>query len=243
MMGPRIRDEILEVAAAHTRPAVFAHVNLHCFKPYNVVLGHQRGDALLQQVQRQLEELGRTWRVAGDEFVALVADPLDAATARLRAFSWLSHTVIGATEAWRFRFADGRELPAVPWRSFEVVCTPRCGIAELLEGAEAGPALALAEQRCEELRVAAAARPTGATGSPTERPAAAVPGFAPLASGPWSNQRQLAAPACPLCAAPRSEILEEDLGWARERCTRCETSYERSDVLIVLGEESSASYM
>jgi GGDEF domain-containing protein len=237
-VGQRVRNELREVAAAHPRPAVLAHVNLHCFKPYNVVLGYQRGDALLQQVQRQLEQLGRAWRVAGDEFVALIAGPLEPATGRLRAFSWLSHTVIGATEAWRFRFADGRELPAVPWRSFEVMCTPRCGIAALLEGGSAEAALALAERRCEELRIAAAARRDDA-----EPSSPADPGFAPLASGPWSNPRQLASPTCPLCAAPRSEIVDEDLGWASERCTRCLTSYERSDVLIVLGEESSAGYM
>ena len=242
-MRPRIRAEILEVAASHvashSAPAVLVHVNLHCFKPYNVVLGHQRGDALLQQVQRQLEQLGRTWRVAGDEFVALIAGPLEAATEKIRAFSWLSHTVIGATEAWRFRFADGRELPAVPWRSFEVVCTPRCGISELLDGADAEAALALAERRCEELRIAA----TDAATVHVAATVPAAPGFAPLASGPWSNQRQLASPACPLCAAPRSEILEEDLGWTREHCTACQLGYERSDVLIVLGEESSAGYL
>lgn len=41
---------------------------------------------------------------------------------------------VGATEAWSFRFADGRKSHTVPWRSFQVVCAPRCGLAELGPG-------------------------------------------------------------------------------------------------------------
>ncbi len=213
-MRERFREEILE-AAARERPTAFVYVNLHNFKPLNVVLGHARCDELLVRVQRELEKLGRVWRVGGDEFVALGATA-DVA-ARARAFSWLFHVVVGATEAWRFTLPDGGSAPITPWRRFDVVCLPRIGIVALsAEDSSLAEALQLAEARCEEAR------------DPR--------------LGPWQNEETLAARICPICSATSLVAEEEDLGWAREQCDACGVSYERSDVLFVLGEESPGGY-
>lgn len=227
-MRERFREEILE-AAARERPTAFVYVNLHNFKPLNVVLGHARCDEYLARVQRGLEQLGRVWRVGGDQFVAFGATA-DVA-ARARAFAWLFHVVVGATEAWRFTFADGRSAPITPWRRFDVVCMPRIGIVALsaedsslvpaMPAMPAAPAalaeaLQLAEARCEEAR------------DPR--------------LGPWQNEETLAARICPICSATSLVAEEEDLGWAREQCDACGVSYERSDVLFVLGEELPGGY-
>lgn len=229
-MNERFRAEILR-AAAQTRPTAFVYVNLHNFKPLNVLLGHQRGDEHLVRVLRGLEELGRAWRVGGDEFVALGATA--DVVVRARAFSWLYHLVVGATEAWRFRFADERRTPVVPWRRFEVMCTPRCGVVELppaagpANPAELAEALQRAEDQCEAARATAGA---------------SVDGFAPLSRGHWHGEKILNAQSCPICSATSIVVADQDLGWARERCDACGASYERSDVLFVLGEESSGGY-
>jgi GGDEF domain-containing protein len=54
-MNERSRAEILR-AAAETRPTAFVYVNLHNFKPLNVLLGYQRGDEHLVRVQRGLAD-------------------------------------------------------------------------------------------------------------------------------------------------------------------------------------------
>lgn len=229
-MNERFREEILRAAAA-TRPTAFVYVDLHNFKPLNVLLGHPRGDEHLVRVQQGLAELGRAWRVGGDEFVALGATA--DVVVRARAFSWLYQLVVGATEAWRFRFADERQTPVVPRRRFEVVCTPRCGVVKLPAGtgqasrAELAEALQRAEDRCEAARASAGE---------------SVDGFAPLARGHWHGEQILAARHCPICSAASIVIEDQDLGWARERCAACGASYERSDSLFVLGEESSGGY-
>lgn len=246
-MQARFRDAILAAAAAE-RPRAVGYVNLHNFKAYNALVGHARGDAHLARVQRALQELGRTWRVAGDGFAVLGDGP--SFFAELRASSWRLRAELGATEAWALVLEDGRRLTPVPWRSFRVICTPRCGAAEVPDGAEGGAAsttapgaasttpsgaalgaaLDEAEARCEALRAEGAAEAAG---------------FAPLGQRPWHGERRLAERTCPGCGAGAAELVaeEEDLGWARERCRRCGTRYERSDKLWVLGEEQDAAYM
>src|SRR5713101_6500175 len=222
-MADSREDEIIKTAATQPQPAVFLCVNLQNFKPFNVLLGHQRGDQFLERVQQRLGEIGRTWRTGGDEFVVLVGGTFAAVTEQVRAFSWLLHTTVGATEAWSFRFADGRKSQTVPWRSFQVVCTPRCGLAELRPGPDFSESMKLARHRCDDLR---------------QSDTPALPqGFAPLARGPWTNENKLAAPACPACGHGQPTVIEDDLGWSRERCSRCDASYERINVLSVLGEE------
>jgi hypothetical protein len=220
--------EIIETAATQALPAVFVCVNLQNFKAFNVLFGHQRGDQFLERVQQRPGAIGRTWRTAGDELIMLVGGTLAAVTEQIRAFSWLSHTTVGATEAWSFRFADGRKSQALPWRCFQVVCTPRCGLAQLGPGPGLSESLELARHRCDELRQTGTDAPQG---------------FAPLARGPWTNEKMLAAPSCPACGHGQPTVLEEDLGWSRERCSRCKASYERINVLSVLGEESEAGYL
>ena len=228
MTGTR-DDEILEAAAKQSGPAVFVCVNLQNFKPRNVLLGHDRGDRLLARAQERLGELGRTWRTGGDELIALVGGGYADVRERARAFSWLLHIVVGATEAWSFRMADGRSTQTVPWRSFQVVCTPRCGLAELGPGPDLAATLRLARRRCDELRRA---------------DAAALPeGFAPLVWGPWTNEKSLAAPTCPACGHNPPTVVSDDLGWSREHCARCGASYERVNMLWVLGEEAEAGYL
>src|SRR5262249_36161037 len=151
----------------------------------------------------------------------------------VKAFSWLMNMTVGATEAWTFSFSDGRPPITKPWRSFLVVCTPRCGLAEI--ASDAAQALALARQRCDAL---------------CEPGAAAPPGFAPLAASwsnaislPWINEIRLLPPSCPACGYDKPATVAEDLGWSREHCPRCAASYERNNVLCVLGEEIEAGYM
>ncbi|MBI3070840.1 MAG: diguanylate cyclase [Deltaproteobacteria bacterium] len=225
---PRWReDEIIATASEHGRPAVFVCVNLQNFKPFNILLGHQRGDQFLERVQQRLTEIGRSWRTGGDEFVTLAGGKLTAVTEQVSAFTWLFHVTIGATEAWSFRFDDQRKAAIVPWRSFQVVCTPRCGFAEL--GSDVSGSLHLARRQCDDIR--------------QTDPDALRPSFAPLATGPWTNEKKLATPICPACGDGQPIVIEDDLGWSRERCARCDASYERINVLSVFGEESEAGYM
>jgi hypothetical protein len=92
------------------------------------------------------------------------------------------------------------------------------------------PPLKLARDRCDALRQADAD--------------ALLQGFAPLARGAWTNENKLAVPAgCPACGHGQPTVLEEDLGWSRERCAGCDSSYDRTNVLFVLGEESEAGYL
>jgi hypothetical protein len=132
---------------------------------------------------------------------------------------------IGVTEAWSFKFATGQKTMLVPWRAFQVVCTPRCGIVEL--GRDAAAAHELARRRCDDLRMGLAMDP---------------PGFAPLVKGPWTDERELAARGCPICHHGHPTIIDEDLGESREQCGRCGASYERNNVICVLGEESDGGY-
>lgn len=232
-MHARFREAIL-AAAEERRPCALAYVELHNFKAFNVLVGHAGGDAHLQRVLSTLQEVGHALRVAGDGFVVLA----ERATylAELRACSWQLRAVLGATEAWTFAFADGRRVAPVPWRSFQVICTPRCGVVELgaasevAEGAAVEAALGEAESRCQTMRAEGVA---------------AAAGFAPLGTRPWHDEQRLAEQVCPGCGAAEEAIVleEEDLGWARERCTRCAATYERRDKLWVLGEEHDAAYL
>jgi GGDEF domain-containing protein len=225
MTANRHDEEIITLATLHARPAALVAVNLQNLKPLNVVLGHQVGDRLIAETQRRLSGIGRTWRTAGDDFVTLAAGALAEVTEQVQAFSWLMNTSVGATEAWVFRFTDGRRPVTRPWRSFLVSCTPRCGLAEV--AADAAAALDLARARCDALGQQGAATP---------------PGFAPLAANPFGNQANLLSPACPACGHGRPTTVKDDLGWSAEKCPRCDASYERTNVLCVLGEESAAGY-
>ena len=232
-MQARFREAIV-AAAKERRPYALAYVELHNFKAFNVLVGHAGGDAHLQRVLSALQEVGRALRVAGDGFVVLAERA--SYLAELRACSWRLRAVLGATEAWTFTFADGRRVAPVPWRSFQVICTPRCGVGELGAASEAplqatlDETLEAAAARCQAMRAEGAA---------------AAAGFAPLGTRPWHDEQRLAERACPGCGAAEAALVleEEDLGWARERCSRCAASYERRDKLWVLGEEHDAAYM
>jgi hypothetical protein len=92
-------------------------------------------------------------------------------------------------------------------------------------GSDSGGMLKLARQRCTDLRG-------------TDAP----PGFPPLVQSSWTNQVKLATTRCPDCGHDRPDIVEEDLDWSQERCSRCQAAYERSNVLLVIGEEKEAGY-
>lgn len=236
-MQARFREAIL-AAAVERRPCALAYVELHNFKAFNVLVGHAGGDAHLQRVLSALQEVGHALRVAGDGFVVLA----ERATylAELRACTWQLRAVLGATEAWTFTFADGRRVAPVPWRSFQVICTPRCGAVELGAARETAVG-AVVEAALDEALGAAAAR----CQAMRAEGAAVAAGFAPLGTRPWHDEQRLAEKACPGCGAAEAALVldEEDLGWARERCTRCAAAYERHDKLWVLGEEHDAAYM
>jgi GGDEF domain-containing protein len=225
MAGDRIA-EIIASATSHARPAAVVWIDLQNFKPLNVVLSFGPCDEFLVRLQRRLGEIGRTWRTGGDEFVTLVGGELPAVTEQIKAFSWLFHTTVDATEAWSFRFSDGRESQLVSWRTFQVVCTPRCGLVEL--GTDAAESLELAHRRCDAQR--------------TGDPLTLYPGFAPIAKGPWTNQTMLATSSCPACGHASPIIIDEDLGWSQERCPRCDVAYERTNMLVVQGKEFEAGY-
>jgi len=223
---PQSREAaIITAATTHDRPAALVCVNLQNFKALNVVLGHKRCDQILAHVQRRLEEMGLTWRTGGDEFITILRGTLPVVTEQVKAFSWRFHMTIGVTEAWSFAFATGQKSSLVPWRAFQVVCTPRCGIVEL--GPDAATSHDLARRRCDDLRMGLATSP---------------PGFAPLTKGPWTHQQELATEGCPTCHHGQPAILDCDLGWSHEHCARCDASYERNNVICVLGEESEAGY-
>ena len=230
-MNETRQREILAAAAASEGPATLVFVDLDNFKAMNILLGHVWGDKHVLRVQERLGELGRTWRVEGDEFVALAPMPLARATDRARTLSWIMQVTVGATEAWSFKFRDGRPAPTVPYRSLVVACTPRCGLAEV--GTDPAAALALAERRSVE--IAYALRPPGVS--------ELAPGFAPLGPRMGAAATTLAEPKCPACDAGKPTILNQDLGWSEEQCPQCGAHYDRNDLLFVLGEEQGGGYM
>lgn len=224
MIDRRASSIAAAVAAAseHPRPAALLCVNLHNFKALNTVLGHDRGDRLLARTEAELRTVGAIWRIAGDEFLALVGGPLSAVADRARALSWLLHTSVGFTLAWRIDFADGRPAPPpIPWRVAEVTCAPRVGLAEL--GGDAAACVALARQRCYEVSVSGPSH-----------------GFAPLSRG-FTDVGPRADRACPACGSAPT-LLDQDLGWTSESCTACGAAYERTDVQYVLGEATDAGW-
>ena len=217
---------ILSTAAEARGAAVLVAVNLNNMKAFNAVLGHAAGDEVLRGVEHGLARLGPAWRTAGDEFVALVAGELAQARDRVRAFTWLYNVRIGCTDAWEFCFADGRDSLLVPSAHLEVVCSPRCGLAEV--GSDPAHALELARRRCHQAAIDPGLHQTL--------------GFAPVVRQPWARARKLASPGCPLCKHDRPVIVESDLGWSKERCPECEVVYERFNKQFVLGQESNAAY-
>jgi|GEM_PF-933706 len=75
----------------HHSPLVLVFLDLDYFKNFNDSFGHSLGDRLLHQVSRRLEA-GLTpfellVRFGGDEFVALIAAPLEEVQQRLQSFS------------------------------------------------------------------------------------------------------------------------------------------------------------
>jgi len=217
-------NDITAAASRVGRPASFVCVNLQNFKPLNIVLGYQRGDQILCALEQHLNRLGPTWRTGGDEFMSIVQGNFDDVILRVGALSWLFYTSVGATEAWSFQLEGGHETPLVPWRSFRVVCSPRCGVAAL--GNDVAEALELARQRCEELK----------------RPTATPPlGFAPLVKQSWLDETILSVAACPLCGG-KPHATNDDLGSTLESCGSCRASYRRINMLVVLGEVFEAEY-
>jgi hypothetical protein len=114
----------------------------------------------------------------------------------------------------------------VPAAHYEVVCNPRCGLAEI--GDDPAHALELARRRCHQAAVDPGLHQTQ--------------GFAPVLRPPWTRARKLASEGCPLCKHDAPVVLESDLGWTKERCPGCEVTYERVDKQFVLGKESDAAY-
>jgi GGDEF domain-containing protein len=218
--------------AAGRGQAVFLAVNMNNMKAFNVVMGVAAGDKLLAGVEQGLRRLGPTWRTGGDEFVALVPGELAEARDRVRAFTWLYHARVSATDAWEIQFPDGRATQLVPWQHYEIVCNPRCGLAEIArdDGAEAERAeraLELARRRCHQ----AAIDPGLHTAQ----------GFAPIVRQPGSRAHKLAPGGCPVCKHDRPEVLNQDLGWSAERCPGCGLTYERFAKQYVLGEETEVN--
>jgi diguanylate cyclase (GGDEF)-like protein/PAS domain S-box-containing protein len=73
--------QAIERAASHGAQVWVAHINLDRFKFVNDTLGHEAGDALLRQVAGRLrlalQPADTAARVAGDEFVLVLADASD----------------------------------------------------------------------------------------------------------------------------------------------------------------------
>lgn len=189
-------------------PRVYAWINLSNFKPFNEVLGHERGDQHLARVQQTLGELGRAWRTGGDEFAVLIPAEGDLATVAPVIEAWADRLTerVAATQQWTFRYPEGGAVRTVIWRSFDVVCAPRCGLAPLAAGGDPAAALSSARAACEALR--------------------------PAIYQPWHNLQILAARGCPACDAADPVILEQDLDWSRERCSACGAHYERTDAIV-----------
>jgi GGDEF domain-containing protein len=221
---------ILDAVRAHRGPAVLVAVNMNGMKAFNAVLGHAAGDQVLRGVEAGLARIGVVWRTGGDEFVGLLPGDLAQARDRVRAFTWLYNVRVGATDAWEFRFKDGRPSLLVPVDHIEVVCNPRCGLAEIGQGPN-GPAhaLELARRRCAQAAVDPGLHTTL--------------GFAPIVRHPWTRARKLAAAGCPLCKFDRPTVLDKDLGESRETCPGCGVDYQRVDKVFVLGREESAGYL
>jgi hypothetical protein len=219
-------DNVLAFAGPHARPASLLVVNLCRFKLVNVFLGHSRADRLLRYVEGQLEEIGRTWRL-GSEFVTVASGSATAVTAKARTFSWAARSAFTVTESWIYRFGDNRGQVVVPHRHFEVICTPRFGLAEL-EG-DARTALVEAIRQCDE---------SGQSGNTPY-----TDGFAPMPREGFSNEHRLAEHACPGCGHPGPTVIDEDLGYTKERCPECSLEYERYEQQAVLGQTTEGGYM
>ena len=75
-------NQQLALARRHQRPLALLFLDLDRFKLINDTLGHDAGDALLQEVARRLNEAVResdvVARLAGDEFVVLLPEQCDA---------------------------------------------------------------------------------------------------------------------------------------------------------------------
>ena len=226
---------IIESAAAAGATAVFACVNLHNFKALNVLVGPEKGDRILERVQTHLSGVSiECWRTGGDNFVALFEEGLETAVGRMRSFSWLYQVTVGATEAWRFEYGGAASRFVQPWRTMQAIMTPRCGLVGV--GVRPDESLGQARQRCTDHATAAyEAGWTELTSGPWA-------GFAPLARGFW-NERRIAEPACPKCESSKFDVVDQDLGWSREKCRTCKLEYDRNDVLIVQGEQTAGGYM
>lgn len=235
LMDGAWRDKtIVDRAAATGEGGFLVCVNLQNFKALNVLVGHDEGDRILERVQCYLgDNAVECWRTGGDEFVILLENGFQGATERMRSFSWLYQITVGATEGWRFEYGGESSKAVYPWRTMQAVMTPRCGLATVGEDPE--EALGLARQRCHDH--AAAAYQAGWLALT----AGTWAGFAPLSRG-FSNEQRIAARACPQCGANNVDILDQDLGWNREKCKECELEYDRNDVLIVRGEQIEGGY-
>ncbi len=226
----RREREILAAASEHAGPAVFVAVNMNSMKAFNVVMGLEVGDQVLRAVEQGLGRIGAVWRTGGDEFVALVAGDLAAVRDKVRAFTWLYNIRVGATDAWEFVFSDGRANLLVPHDTIELVCNPRCGLAEKSASPDADVAhvLELARRRCAQAAI-----------DPGLHTAV---GFAPIVRHPWSRARKLASRGCPLCKFDRPTIIAQDLGETSEHCPGCNASYDRIEKIFVLGREESGAF-
>jgi len=225
------QQELLAAAATCEGPATFVYVDIHNFKAFNVLRNHKNGDRQIARLQERLGAIGRTWRVGGDEFVVLALAPHASVRQMVRAVSWLMNITLGATEAWSIRFSDGRPELTVPYVSYVVSCTPRCGLAEVQ--ADPAAALALAERRCDDL-----AFPDR---SPA-RAAALAEGFPPLGPRMGDGATELARRGCPACGHDRPTTISVDLGYSDEMCPRCDARYDRINKMFVLEEDFEAGY-
>ncbi len=97
--------QIASAQATPTKPKLLLLFDLNGFKRYNDTFGHPAGDALLKRLGRRLAEQassdGRTYRLGGDEFCALLeikGDPVAQASSLAQALlESAEHFTIGAS--------------------------------------------------------------------------------------------------------------------------------------------------
>lgn len=223
-----IEEDILRRAARLPRPSVVAYINLRNFRMFNLALGEEQGDLVLEQIKAHLEGLGQVRWLGSDAFVVLIPGSLETATSQLRAFSWRFYLVAGLTYGWSFQFDDGRKFPDLPKKTSDVVvCTPMCGIAAV----ESDPkeALKLALERYALQR--------------RQGQCAFTEGFARAGRIIEFQDGIRPKKTCPACKSEELTTLGQDIGESRESCKGCGAVFRRLDVRYALGERRVGDYV
>jgi diguanylate cyclase (GGDEF)-like protein len=131
--------------ASEERPAYLWFFDLNGFKSYNDHFGHPAGDTLLRRLAERLQdtvgERGRTYRLGGDEFCALVTGPVeDPHSLFVDAREALSEhggaftvtAAAGAVELPRESTEPSKALKLADRRMYQHKATSRGGAADLL---------------------------------------------------------------------------------------------------------------